>query len=65
MLSNPWIRIVIAGSIASLGFAIPDKYPSVRATCWTHGITLGVPALIEIASPPNTPPGLYPGPAGA
>lgn len=61
MLSNPWIRIVIAGSIASLGFAISDKCPSVRATCWTHGITLGVPALIEIFSPP----GLYPGPAGA
>ena len=65
MLSNPWFRIVIASGIAGVGFAVPTKYPDVRAACWTHSISLGVPALIEIISPPDTPPGLYPGPAGA
>ncbi len=64
-MSNPLLRLILASSIAGVGFAVPTKYPNVRAALWTHGISLGVPALVELISPPDTPPGLYPGPAGA
>lgn len=60
-MRNPKVQVAIAGGIASLGFAIPKKYPSIRAACWIHGITLGVPALLALMGRPDTPPGLYPG----
>ncbi len=55
-MSNPLLRLVIAGGVAGLGFAVPTKYPEIRAACWTHGLTLGVPALWDLLNGPSTPP---------
>ncbi len=53
------VQLALAGGLVGLGFVIPKKYPSARSACWNHSLTLGVPALIDIISPPATS-GLYP-----